>query len=161
MPVAMNGDVDALEILMEGREMERHAAFVLMVYESAIVSRLYVVQSETVDDGVMLARSQARDEFPGCNIITTLFISQSDIATIELDTKAIHTVRLAIDRAHKASVYVDNQLAATATLVEPTVGERITWGHLDEPTPSTARSRWQAVHYTLEGAFSHRQRTFR
>ena len=85
------------------------------------------------------------------------------IATIDLDTTATHTIRLTIDRTHEAKVYVDNRPvpAATATLVKPTVGERITWGHVDESAFSAARSRWRAVHYTLEGAFSPTQRTFR
>lgn len=85
------------------------------------------------------------------------------LATIALDPRSTHTVRLAIDRTHKASVYVDNRPtpAATATLVQQTVGERITWGHLDESASSAARSRWQTVHYTLEGAFSPTERSFR
>jgi hypothetical protein len=85
------------------------------------------------------------------------------VTTIELDPKATHTIRLAIDRTHKVTVYIDNQPhpVATATLVKPTVGERITWGHLDDSAPSAARSRWQAVHYTLEGAFSPTERSFR
>lgn len=91
-----------------------------------------------------------------------LLDGDTPLATIELDARTTHTVRLAIDRTHKVSVYVDNQPtpAATATLVQETVGERITWGHLNESAPSAARSRWQAVHYTLEGAFSPEQRKF-
>ena len=93
----------------------------------------------------------------------TLLDGDTSAATIKLDGKATHTVRLTLDRAHTASVYVDDRPdpVLTATLVQETARERITWGHLDESAPSMARSRWQAVHYTLEGAFSPTQRSFR
>jgi hypothetical protein len=73
-------------------------------------------------------------------------------------------LRLTLDARHVAKVYVDAgaEPVMTARLKRPVTGETIRWGHfkLDGKTSAGAASHWDALHYSLEGAFAPDQRQF-
>ena len=82
---------------------------------------------------------------------------------VGIDPAKAHTLRLTIDRKHLAKAYLDgkNQPVLTATLTKRVADRAITWGHLQVNGKTESRSRWEAVHYTLDGAFGPGEHSFK
>lgn len=79
-----------------------------------------------------------------------------------IDTTEAHTLRLTLDDQHEANAYLDGSATPimTAKLTQAVSDQRIKWGHLHAPKTGGLDSRWESLHYTLEGAYAPAQLQF-
>lgn len=87
---------------------------------------------------------------------------EQTLKSARIDAKGRHTIRLTIDDKHLANAYLDgkNEPIMTVPLTRQTAEQIIMWGHLNAGSKTDPRSEWEAVHYTLEGAFRPGERAF-
>jgi hypothetical protein len=84
------------------------------------------------------------------------------LQAFDIDLTRAHTLRLTLDDQHEANAYLDGSATPImiAKLTQSASDQWIRWGHLQASDAGELDSRWESLHYTLEGAYSPAQRQF-